>query len=223
MAVHVKEEHMVVQIDPSKLDKQEKYKLLIGSILPRPIAFVSTKGEHGSNVAPFSFFTCVSTNPPMIGFTTMPGPNGAKDTLRNIRETGEFVVNIVSKGFVDKVNISSVDSPHGVSEFTFAGLHEKESTLIQAPRVAEAKIHFECKMHSILELGHGPDAFIIGEVALFHVHDDIMMDRYRIMWEGLEPIGRMAGNLYSVCDHIISVKRRNYEDLKIEEEQKSNK
>jgi flavin reductase (DIM6/NTAB) family NADH-FMN oxidoreductase RutF len=202
-----------MQIDPTSLREQEKYKLLIGSILPRPIAFVTTKGELGSNVAPFSFFTCVSVNPPMIGFTSMPGPHGAKDTLRNIRETGEFVVNIVSKGFVDKVNISSVDSPPGVSEFELSDLHEKQSTMVQPPRVAESKIHLECKMHNILELGRGPDAFIIGEVVLFHVDDDIMMDRYRIHGEGLEPIGRMAGNLYSVCDNVISVKRKSYHDL----------
>lgn len=197
-----------MHIDPTSLQQQEKYKLLIGSILPRPIAFVSTTGELGDNVAPFSFFTCVSTNPPMIGFTSMPGPYGPKDTLRNIRETGEFVVNIVSKSFVEKVNIAAVESPPNVSEFELSNLNIKESIIVKPPRVAESKIHLECKLHSILELGKGPDAFIIGEVVLFHVDDDILMDRYRIQWEGLEPIGRMAGNLYSVCDNVISVKRK---------------
>lgn len=203
-----------MQIDPSSINAQETYKLLIGSILPRPIAFVSTKGKLGSNVAPFSFFTCVSVNPPMIGFTTMQGPYGAKDTLRNIRETGEFVVNIVSKNFIDKVSDASIDSPPEISEFELVGLHEKKSKMVEPSSVAESKIQLECKMHTILELGKGPDSFIIGEVVLFHVDENIMMDRYRIDREGLEPIGRMAGNLYSICDNVISLKRKRYEDLK---------
>lgn len=203
-----------MQINPSELNEQEKYKMLIGSILPRPIAFVSTKGKSCNNVAPFSFFTCVSVDPPMIGFTAMPGPYGDKDTLRNIRETGEFVVNIVSKSFIDEVSLSSVDSPSEISEFEITGLHEKKSIMVQPPSVAESKIQLECKLHKIVELGKGPDSFIIGEVVLFQVDEDILMDRYRIQWEGLEPVGRMAGNLYSVCDHVISIKRKRYQDLK---------
>lgn len=202
-----------MQIDPSVLKHQERYKLLIGSILPRPIAFVSTLGSQGPNVAPFSFFTGVSVDPPMVGFTSMPGPYGPKDTLRNIEETGEFVVNIVSKSFVEKMNITAADSPMGVSEFELAGLQEKESVMVAPPAVAESKVKLECKLHKIVELGEGPNAFIIGEVVLFHIDDDIMMDRHRISWEGLEPVGRMAGNLYSVCDNVISIKRKRYEDL----------
>lgn len=202
-----------MQIDPSVLKHQERYKLLIGSILPRPIAFVSTLGSKGPNVAPFSFFTGVSVDPPMVGFTSMPGPYGPKDTLRNIEETGEFVVNIVSKSFVEKMNITAADSPIGVSEFELAGLQEKESVIVAPPAVAESKVKLECKLHKIVELGEGPNAFIIGEVVLFHIDDDIMMDRHRIDWEGLEPVGRMAGNLYSVCDNVISIKRKKYEDL----------
>lgn len=202
-----------MQINPNQLEQQENYKLLIGSILPRPIAFVSTIGEYGTNVAPFSFFTCVSTNPPMIGFTSMPGPFGPKDTLKNIQETGEFVVNIVSKSIIEQVNITATESPLGISEFDLAGLHEESSLLVKPPRVAESKINLECKLHKMIELGNGPDHFIIGEIVLFHIDDDILMDRYRIQWEGLEPIGRMAGNLYNVCDNVISIKRKKFSDL----------
>ncbi|WP_077211675.1 flavin reductase family protein [Bacillus dakarensis] len=202
-----------MQINPAELQHQDRYKLLIGSIVPRPIAFVSTLGKHGPNLAPFSFFTGVSVDPPMVGFTSMPGPYGPKDTQLNIQETGEFVVNIVSSSFLEKMNITAADSPIGVNEFELAGLQEKESISVKPPRVAESKIHLECKLHKIVELGEGPNAFIIGEVVLFHIDDDIMMDRHRIRWEGLEPVGRMAGNLYTVCDNVISIKRKRYQDL----------
>jgi flavin reductase (DIM6/NTAB) family NADH-FMN oxidoreductase RutF len=204
---------VIVEVLPGALSEKEKYKLLIGSILPRPIAFVSTIGEQGTNVAPFSFFTCVSTSPPMVGFTVMPGPYGPKDTLRNIRENGEFVVNIVSHSFLDKVNIAASDTPPNLSEFKLSHLSEEPSILIKPPRVQESMIKFECKMHSIIELGKGPDQFIIGEVLLFDINDDIVDERYRIDLERLEPIGRMAGNLYAVCDHIIKAKRVSYSEI----------
>jgi flavin reductase (DIM6/NTAB) family NADH-FMN oxidoreductase RutF len=203
-----------MDLNPKDLTQKENYKLLIGSIVPRPIAFVSTQGEKGSNVAPFSFFTCVSTDPPMIGFTSMPGPYGDKDTLRNIRETGEFIVNVVSHSFVEKVNISASDTPPGVSEFDEAQLTEIPGTTVNCPRVAEAKIHLECKMHSILEHGAGPDRFVIGEIVEIHVNDEIMMERLRIDMDGLEPIGRMAGHFYVVCDNLIKVKRKTYQGEK---------
>jgi flavin reductase (DIM6/NTAB) family NADH-FMN oxidoreductase RutF len=203
-----------LDISPDALNDKGKYKLLIGSILPRPIAFVSTVGETGTNVAPFSFFTCVSTSPPMIGFTVMPGPYGPKDTLRNIRENGEFVVNIVSHSFLDQVNIAASDTPPEISEFKLSQLKEEPSILIKPPRVQESKIKFECKLYNIIELGNGPDHFIIGEVLLFDINDEIIDERYRINSEGLQPVGRMAGNLYTVCDHIIKAKRVSYDEMK---------
>jgi flavin reductase (DIM6/NTAB) family NADH-FMN oxidoreductase RutF len=203
-----------MKIDPAQLNNQEKYKLLIGTILPRPIAFVSTIGKDGNNLAPFSFYTCVSTNPPMIGFTVMPGPYGPKDTIRHIRETGEFVVNVVSQSIVEQVNITATDSPPGVNEFEVAKLTEEPSMLVRAPRVKEAKVHFECRMHSIVELGKGPDNFIIGEVVMFHVNDDVLMERYRINLEKLDPVGRMAGNFYTRCQDLIKIDRHKYESDK---------
>jgi flavin reductase (DIM6/NTAB) family NADH-FMN oxidoreductase RutF len=203
----------MIQIDPNSLKQLEKYKLLIGSILPRPIAFVSTQGEKGSNVAPFSFFTCVSTNPPMIGFTLMPGPFGPKDTLRNIQSTQEFVVNIVSKDLIEQVNISSVDSPLGVSEFELSGLTERPSIKVKPPSVGETKIQLECKLNKIIEFGNGPDSFIVGEVILFNISEEILLDRYHISLEGLKPVGRLGGNLYSTSHNVISVKRKQYQEL----------
>jgi flavin reductase (DIM6/NTAB) family NADH-FMN oxidoreductase RutF len=202
-----------VDIRPSDLSGQEIYKLLIGTILPRPIAWVSTQGEDGVNLAPFSFFTCVSTNPPMIGFTVMPGPFGEKDTLRHIRENREFVINVVSRSILDQMNITATDAPPGVNEFELAGLTEEASQCVKVPRVKEAKVHFECKMHSIVGLGLGPDHFVIGEVMNFHVNDEIMMDRYRIDVESLDPVGRMAGNFYTTSDHLLKKLRIPYKDI----------
>jgi flavin reductase (DIM6/NTAB) family NADH-FMN oxidoreductase RutF len=204
----------MIEIHPAKLNDSDKYQLMIGSILPRPIAFVSTVGAKGTNAAPFSFFTGVSTSPPMIGFTVMPGPYGPKDTLRNIQENREFVVNVVSQSILEQMNVAGSDSPYGVSEFSLSGLTEFPSVLIQAPRIKEAKVHYECRLHKIVELGDGPSHFIIGEVLLIHVEEEILLDQYRIDHDKLQPVGRMAGNFYTTCDRIIKVKRQKYNEIK---------
>jgi flavin reductase (DIM6/NTAB) family NADH-FMN oxidoreductase RutF len=194
-----------MHIKPSDITEKEVYKLLIGSILPRPIAFVSTIGEDGPNLAPFSYFTCVSTSPPMVAFSLQPGPYGPKDTLRHIRENGEFVVNIVSRSFIDKVNIAATDFAPGINEFEQAELTETPSLLVKPPGVAESLVNLECRKYTILELGK--DTLVIGEVVSFHVNDDVLLERYRIDLDKLDPVGRLAGNLYSTCENRIEIKR----------------
>ena len=137
-----------MHLDPATLPHQEAYKLLTGSVLPRPIAWVSTINKDGvTNLAPFSFFMGVCAKPLTIAFAPMQKPNNTpKDTLINIRETKEFVVNMVSESLVKRMNQTSADYPFGISEFDQAGLTETKSIIVSPPRVLESPISLECKL-----------------------------------------------------------------------------
>lgn len=185
-------------IDPVETSPQNNYKLLIGSIVPRPIAFVSTISPEGAvNLAPFSFFTAISGNPPVVCFSpTYREPT--KDTLSNVRATREFVVNIVSEEFAEKMNICSGEYPAGVSEFEVAGLTPIPSGLVRPPRVAESHVNMECRLLQIVDVSAKPlgGSIVIGEVVRFHV-DDAIVEEFRIDPSKLRAIGRMGGNFYT--------------------------
>ena len=188
-------------IDPREVGFQNVYKLLIGAVVPRPIAFVSTVSREGiRNLAPFSFFTAVSANPPVVCFCPMrrSGSNPYKDTLSNISVTGEFVVNIVSEEFAEKMNVSSADFPPEVDEFEASGLTPVPSDLVRPPRVAESHVQMECKLYLTLEIGELPGSgnLVLGEVVRFHV-DDQYFDDFKIDPDKLRPIGRMGGATYT--------------------------
>jgi flavin reductase (DIM6/NTAB) family NADH-FMN oxidoreductase RutF len=186
--------------DPASTAAQDIYKLLIGLIVPRPIAFVSTVDPAGvRNLAPFSFFTCASADPPVIAFSPMVrGVGGTKDTLRNIRETREFVVNIVSEEIAAQMNMTSGEYPADVDEFLVSGLTPLASDLVAPPRVKEAKASMECKLFQIVEVSQRRlgGSLVLGEVVRFHV-DDSLVDNYRVDPNGLNAIGRMGGTDYS--------------------------
>ena len=187
-------------IDPKSTEPFNLYKLLIGSILPRPIAFVSTMGPDGIyNLAPFSFFTAVSANPPTIAFAPMINTLGKrKDTLNNVEHLGEFVVNVVSEDIVQPMNETSADFPPEIDEFEVSGLTPIPSDLVAVPRVKESHIAMECKLRQIVEMSSLPlgGSLVIGEVVRFHV-DDEYFDDYRIDVDKLRPVGRMAGFIYT--------------------------
>ena len=187
-------------IDPKSTEPFNIYKLLIGSILPRPIAFVSTMGADGIyNLAPFSFFTAVSANPPAIAFAPMLSLEGKrKDTLNNAERLGEFVVNVVSEDIVRPMNETSADFPPEIDEFEVSGLTPIPSDLVAVPRVKESHIAMECKLRQIVEMSSLPmgGSLVIGEVVRFHV-DDEYIDNFRIDVDKLKPIGRMAGFTYT--------------------------
>jgi flavin reductase (DIM6/NTAB) family NADH-FMN oxidoreductase RutF len=188
-------------IDPLQAGYQNVYKLLIGAVVPRPIAFVSTLSRDGiPNLAPFSFFTAVSANPPVVCFCPVrrPGSNPYKDTLSNILATREFVVNVVSEEFAEKMNACSADFPPEVDEFEASGLTPIASDLVKPPRVAESHIHMECKLYLAIEFGELPGSgnLVLGEVVRFHV-DDQYFDDFKIDPDKLRPIGRMAGATYT--------------------------
>jgi len=188
-------------IDPHATDSNNVYKLLIGAIVPRPIAFVSTVSPEGIlNLAPFSFFTAISADPPVICFCPMRrgGLNPCKDTLRNIATSREFVVNIVSEEFAQQMNATSAEFPPEVDEFRASGLTPIPSDLVKPPRVAESHVNMECRLYLWMEIGSKPLSgnLVLGEVVRFHV-DDRVVDNFKIDPDKLQAIGRMGGAAYA--------------------------
>ena len=187
-------------IDPSELDPQSVYKLLIGSVVPRPIAWTSTVNEHGvRNLAPFSFFTVASRQPPMLCISVGPRVDSnipTKDTLDNIEDTGEFVVNIVSLSLSNTMFESSKNHPPEADEFEKAGLTPAPCEVVGAPRVEEAGVSMECLLDRVLPLGS--DHLVIGRMVRFHVKDELYGETGRIDLGGLDPLGRLAGNYTKV-------------------------
>lgn len=202
-------------INPKEQSYQENYKLLIGSIVPRPIAFVSTVSKAGIyNLAPFSFFTGVTSDPPTILFCpTRKGKEGdRKDTLANIQDTGEFVINIVTEEIAEPMNDCATEFPHGVDEFKESGLTAIAAQMVKAPLVKESPIHFECKLNQIVEIGKaqpGGGFIVIGEVVLFHIADALYQNG-RISTELLKPVGRLAGAQYSKLGEQFTLIRKPY-------------
>ena len=188
-------------LDPSSASPQEVYRLLIGAVVPRPIAFVSSLSADGiPNLAPFSFFTVISANPPVVCFCPMIRPsNGSrKDTRHNIEQTREFVVNIVSEDFAEQMNLTSAEYPPEVDEFVASGLTPLPSDLVRPARVAESKVNMECKLLHILDISTKPlgGSLVIGEVVRFHV-DESILDGTHIDPDRLRAIGRMGGPTYA--------------------------
>jgi flavin reductase (DIM6/NTAB) family NADH-FMN oxidoreductase RutF len=189
----------------------DNYKFLIGSILPRPIAFVSTRNEDGSNnVAPFSFFTGVSAKPMIIAFCPLirTATGEKKDTVKNIERTKEFVINFTTEMIAQKVNLASTELSYGEDEFKFAGLTPIDSKTINVARVKESPIHFECKLRDILSYGDQPGngTLITGEVIKIHINDELY-DGGRVLTKVFKPIGRGAGNDWIKCDSLIQMER----------------
>ena len=190
---------------------KDNYKFLIGSILPRPIAVVSTLNEDGSNnVAPFSFFTAVSAKPMIVAFSPLirSSTGEMKDTPRNIHREKEFVINFVSQPIVEKINMTSTELKYGEDEFTYAGLTPLDSEKVKAKRIKESLIHFECIYRDSLSYGDEPGCgqIITGEVVKVHVADSLLEDG-RIDTDKFAPVGRGAGNDWILCDSRIQVER----------------
>ena len=189
-------------IDPDKQPFSDNHKLMIGSIVPRPIAFVSTVSPDGkNNLAPFSYFNGVCSNPPTVMFApARRGYDGVtKDTLNNIRDTDQFVINIVSEEIGEKMVACATDFPPNVDEFEISGLTPKAAEKVKPALVAESKVSFECELNQIVEIGDGGAGagfVVIGTIVMFHVDDDVYTDG-RIDIEALKPIGRLAGNSYT--------------------------
>lgn len=196
------------EINPAELDHKQVYKLMTGSIVPRAIAWVSTVDQEGvPNLAPFSFFTAITSRPPTILFcpATRASDGGQKDTFNNVIATGEFVVNFVTEATADAMNITSVEVPAHVNEFERAGLTAVPSVMVRAPRVLESPIHFECRLHQVVDVG---DAHIvIGQIVYMHFDESVYRDGNYIDTLAYQPIGRLAGNGYSYVRELFDLKR----------------
>ncbi len=199
-----------MQLDPQTLEQISIYKLLISSVVPRPIAWVSSVDANGvRNLAPFSYFMAITDSPPTIAFSCSARESGKKDTLRNIEATGEFVVNIADDDRAEAMNLSSGDYPPEIDEFTVTKLTAVPSALVKAPRVAEAPINMECKLVQVLRVGTKA-SLVLGEVVQWHVRDDVYDAKTgRLDMERLRPVGRLCGNLYSHIHQIFEMKRPN--------------
>lgn len=187
-------------LDPAQIAPSDIYKLMIGMIVPRPIAFVSTIDAAGvHNLAPFSYFTACSSNPPVVCFcaSARSGPRLHKDTLENIRATNEFVVNIVSEEFAEQMNVCSGEVPPEVDEFELSGLTPVASELVKPPRVGESKVQMECRLRQIVVISEKPGggSLVLGDVLRFHI-DNSLLDGYKIDPDKLNAIGRMGGPSY---------------------------
>jgi flavin reductase (DIM6/NTAB) family NADH-FMN oxidoreductase RutF len=202
-------------IDPSTLSTKEVYKLLIGSVVPRPIAWVSSMNGKGElNLAPFSFFNVASRRPPTLAISIGPGvgerEGTIKDTLVNIQETKEYVINIVTFSLANEMHISSDNFPTEVNEFEQVGVTPAACEMVKVPRVKEAPISMECKLSHVIPIGQ--DTLVLGEMVRFHVADELYHEG-RINLEKLEPIGRLAGN-YSLVDTLFNLPHDNLESVK---------
>jgi flavin reductase (DIM6/NTAB) family NADH-FMN oxidoreductase RutF len=201
-----------MEINPESLHWNSVYKLMIGSIVPRPIGWISTVSmEGGLNLAPFSFFNAVCPNPPTVLFCpNIRGLDGAaKDTLSNVRATGEFVVNIVTEELAQVMNFTSTEFPPEVNEFKAAGLTPAPSLTVRPPRVAESPIHYECRLSHILDISTQPGggSIIVGQVLHMHVADSVLVGTDKVDIEKLKPVGRLAGKSYCRISDIFEMTR----------------
>ncbi|MFB4162363.1 flavin reductase family protein [Alteribacillus sp. JSM 102045] len=183
---------------PEDLKTKEMYKLLIGSVVPRPIAWVSSESQDGIlNLAPFSFFTVASPSPPTLAISIAPAQNKeAKDTLTNIRTLKEYVINIVPEDLGNPMYTSSQAFPPDVDEFQQAGLTPEPSIKVKPPMVKESPIAFEMQLDQILPIG--VSHLVLGRIIHIHIQKDIYIDSYKTDIETWKPLARLAGNYASI-------------------------
>lgn len=198
--------------DPATLDNSIIYRLLTSSIIPRPIAWVSTISEEGiNNLAPFSYFNMVGDDPPHVMFSTRRDNNSNKDTLNNVLATNQFVVNMVTKDIAEPMNDSAAVVAAEVDEFALVGVMPIQAVKVKPMRVAESPIQLECELvhHYFLEdHTQGGACVLIGRVVMIHVADEILLDNTRINPELYKPIARLGGSNYSEQGEIFSIKRK---------------
>jgi flavin reductase (DIM6/NTAB) family NADH-FMN oxidoreductase RutF len=200
----------LLSFDPKTNTERENYKLLIGTIIPRPIAFVTSLGEDGTiNGAPFSYFNIVSSNPPMISLALQRKKRGMRDTARNILDKKEFVIHIVDDTNVEAINLTAASLPPNQSEIEKANLSLVSSQSVSVPGIKEAKARFECTLEHAVELGENGDVgvdLIIGKIVRFHIDEEIY-ESGRINQEKLGAVSRLAGSNYAKIGQIFSIER----------------
>jgi flavin reductase (DIM6/NTAB) family NADH-FMN oxidoreductase RutF len=208
-----------MKFDLEAIPASQTYKLLVGLVAPRPIALITTIDENGGlNAAPFSAYNYLGVDPPIVGIGVTNRPNDRfepKDTARNIRRTGEFVVNVVTEDIADKMNICAMDFPAELSEVELAGFTTAPSEKVKVPRIAEAHASMECREFTTMEIGNS--RIILGRVVSVYIEDQFMdaAGTY-VKAEDLHAIGRMngLGNYVRTRDAFITIPRISYKDWK---------
>jgi flavin reductase (DIM6/NTAB) family NADH-FMN oxidoreductase RutF len=199
-----------MQFDPAGMDAQDVYKLMAALIVPRPIGFTSTLSPDGvQNLAPFSFFMMITSSPPHVALSIGAKDGQEKDTLRNIRHSGEYVINTVNAPIGPQMARTAVDFDPDVSEFEVSGLTPVPSEIVKPPRVKEAPANFECVVRTIMPVGGPPYGahLVIGEVVRMHVQDDLLLAGNRIDLQRLDAVGRLTGDSYCSTTDQYELKR----------------
>ena len=192
-------------LDPAAVSATDLYRFLISAVVPRPIAWISTRSADGTpNLAPFSYFTPLSSVPPLLGIAIQDREGDAKDTLRNIRETRDFVVNMVSEPLLESMVVCAGEWPREVSEFGPAGLTPAPAERVSAPRVLESPLQLECRLHREIPLGNC--VFVIGEIVIARADDSLLTDG-RVDPMKLRAVGRLGGELYAPLREVLKVPR----------------
>lgn len=183
-------------------DSVDRYKLLTGTVIPRPIALVATMGwQNVVNLAPFSQFMIFAVNPGLLGFSVSSRLGGSKDTVRNLRETGEMVINITQGSMADQVVVCSRELTSDVSEADQAGLELLPSEVVVPPRVAASPVHFECDVERMDEIGDAPNTIVVGRIRKMHIRKSLIMPGCKVDGEALSPLGRVGGNKFChICE-----------------------
>lgn len=198
-----------MEFNPKNITQEHMYKLMVSYIVPRPIGWISTVSGNGVfNLAPFSFFNAVSTEPPLVMVSIGKKDNGVKkDTWKNIEETGEFVINIVTYELVEKMNITATAFDEEVDEFQQAGLTPTKSSVVKAPRVKESPVNIECKKYILMEIADM--GVVFGEIVNIHIDDGLLNDKGYLDTRKLNIVGRMGGADYCVInkDNTFTIKR----------------
>jgi len=198
-----------VTIEPGALSPGAFYHLLNAAIAPRPVAWISSLSREGvANIAPHSYTTVFALNPPIVGFVS----TGVKDTVTNVRATGDFVYHIASVALAERLNRTSADFPPGISEFDWAGLTKQASDLVSSWRVLEAPIAFECRVVDVIQIAGQASFLVLGEIVRAHLSDEIMTGG-RIDPVKLEPLGRLAGSQFSRLGEVFTLARPTYQGL----------
>jgi len=196
-------------IDPNDLDSRRTYHLMTSIVVPRPIAWVSSQSRDGAlNLAPFSYFSALTSKPPLLSISVGRRRGVRKDTANNASSTREFVVNIVTEPNLEKMVQTAGEYPPEVDEFDKAGLTPVKSELVKPPRVAEAPVQLECRTREIIEISPGICDLVIGQVVMFHLADDLPLDEnMRVPVDALRPVGRCGGSEYAFVGDIKNVDR----------------
>lgn len=195
-----------MQLNACDLGADAIYKLLSGIVVPRPIAWISTLSESGLvNLAPFSCYTFVCNRPPMLGVTLGRKAGARKDTAANILARGDYVVNVGDASQLEQIHLSSAEHPPDVSEADLLGLRTAPSTLIPTPRLADAPVSMECRLHQVVPFGELGSEFFVGEVLAFHIRDGLY-EGGKIDTKRLDPVCRLGGPNYATLGEVITLR-----------------